>query len=368
MNVAALDLAFAEPERPSEVPPSAEWDFESGTWVVGHRDAVGELHGELQVYAADGALQLEQHFVHGKRHGSFRRFHATGTLAQAGRYLDGLLDGFSVSYSAGHDFASIRECCIPPATRVLKQEHRRGVPLVEAFYAADGSVILAEGGVTRELREREDDVLLVNYDFWPSLESFPIVEGDVVSVAQSLQSLRDAIVRAAQRLATYRAALRRRAPELVPPDVSMLVSQPLPLRRQSVSVPGSDIPALIDEEPVVRDQTPRELALRARLEWSTLCWLCWAAGLDRVALPTRLEPRLELYAALLHASSRVAALDGAELALETSGHFHGLDETWLPGSALAHLADHYREIRAVLLFVSDGGCVSPWQDDLGRAP
>ena len=28
MNGAALDLAFTEPERPSEVPHSAEWDFE----------------------------------------------------------------------------------------------------------------------------------------------------------------------------------------------------------------------------------------------------------------------------------------------------------------------------------------------------
>jgi hypothetical protein len=367
MNVAALDLAFSEPDRPPSVPVSAEWDFESGTWVLGRRDAAGELQGELRVYAADGTPQLEQHYRRGKRHGSFRRFHRSGALAQAGRYFEGLLDGFSISYSDGDDSESIRECCIPAAARTLRQEHRRGVPLVEAFYAADGSVIVAEGGVAHELREREDDVLLSAYDFWPAREAFAVVEGDVVSVAQPLQALRDAIVRAGQRLAAYRAALRRKAPELVPPDVSALVKQPLPLRRQSVVLPGSEMLALIDEEPSVRDRTPQELALKARLEWTTLCWLCWAAGLDRIALPERLTPRPELYAALLHASSRVAALDGAELSLEAYGHFHGLDETCLPASALSHLADHYREIRAVLLFVSDAECVSPWQDDLGRA-
>ncbi len=108
------------------------------------------------------------------------------------------------------------------------------------------------------------------------------------------------------------------------------------------------------------------LTAQARIEWTLLCWLCWAAGCSRVELPTQLAPRPELYAALVHASARQAALTGHELAPEVRGHFHGLDETLLPASALEHLAEHYRELRAALLFASDPECQSPWQDDLGR--
>jgi len=112
----------------------------------------------------------------------------------------------------------------------------------------------------------------------------------------------------------------------------------------------------------------RDLRAQLRIEWTALCWLCWAVGLDRVGLPTRIDSRPKLHAALLWASARQAALTGHELKPSARDHFHGLDETRLPASALAHLAAHYREIRAVLLFASDAECQSLWQDDLGREP
>lgn len=362
MQGAKLD----EPDRAPGVPASAVWDFESQAWVLGRRDERGELHGLVRFFSDQGKLVLEQELRHGQRHGAFRRFHGSGELAQAGRYFRGALDGLSLSHSEGDDEDSIRDCCVPHGARLLRQEFRHGAPLAESFHAADGSLISLEGE-RYELREREDDVLLMHYGFWPSYEMLPGEVEQVACVAQPFDALRDAIIRAAQRVSAYRAELLISAPALAPPDVSRLTTD-LPLRQLCFAVAGSEQPVVVDERPNLTNLTPRELALGARVEWSALCWLCWAAGLERIALPEHLTSRPELSAALLHASARIAALIGPEPALDSSGHFHGLDETHLPASALAHLAEHYVEIRAVLLFASDPECVSAWQDDLGRAP
>ncbi len=346
------------PARPPGVPALAAWDFAEQAWVQEERDAHGERHGLLRVFAEYGAELLVQHYREGRRHGPFERFYPSGKLAQVGRYFDDYLDGLTVSFSEGDESHSIRTCCLPPGTRVLKQEHRRGQLLAEAFFDSSGAQLFdSTPGAEGELREREGDVWLLSFGFWPARERLPILRGEeAVSVAQPLSELRSAIVRAAQRVEACSA---------VTPDVSALTREALPLRQLSVALEEGETPVLVDEEPRLDGLTPEQLAGRAGVEWTALCWLCWAAGLDTIGLPERIEPRPELRSALVHASARVEAL---ELGLpEASVCFHGLDETSLPASALARLAAHYREIRAVLLFAIDGECVSPWQDDLGRS-
>ncbi|MEI9942066.1 MAG: hypothetical protein WDO69_33040 [Pseudomonadota bacterium] len=370
-----------EPElsnlRPSNVPLNARWFFDSEEWLFCERDADGELHGSVRTYREDGTPWLEFEFRHGKRHGPFRRFYASGHVAQAGRYFDDLLDGLLVVRSDGENTYSIRPCCIPEAARVMKQEHRRGQLLAEIFEDEQGQRLAdAEGvpganGWPEPLREREDDVLAFGFDFWPGRESFAgASEADQASVEQSLPAVRQAIQRSAQRLLAFRRELLNRGVSLVPPDISRLIADfGLSLRRFSFETEYDDgkVTVSVDETPVLSGST-RELCTRARLEWTALCWLCWAVGLDQIALPERLESHEDLYAALVSASERQAGLTGHDLKPSAAPHFHGLDETRLPASALAHLADHYREIRAVLLFLSDAECQSPWQDDLGRAP
>ena len=46
----------------------------------------------------------------------------------------------------------------------------------------------------------------------------------------------------------------------------------------------------VDETLAVADRNVPALMRLCRSHWSALCWLCWSAGLDRVALPTTLEP------------------------------------------------------------------------------
>lgn len=365
MRMVAIESNLGEPARPAAVPRDARWDFTQQGWVLASTDDGGELQGTVRFYFAEGALALEQDYRHGRRHGVFRRFHRSGALAQEGRYFDDALDGLSISHSVGDDPDSLRECCVPSGARTLKQEYRSGVPLAEAFFDVDGARIEGEEPA-QELRERQDDVLAPAFEFWPGRESIPHHGGESVMVAQPLSVLRETITRAAQRLAAYRTVLLEAAPELAPPDVAPLVPVALPLRRLHLEPAGAE-PVTVDEEPRLDTAPVRAIALSARLEWTALCWLCWAAGQDEVTLPAALTPPPELYAALLHASARATALRCHE-DLRESGAFHGLDETVLPGSALRHLADHYREIRAVLLFVSDPECLSLWQDDLGREP
>jgi len=370
-----------EPElsrmRPRNVPFNARWFFDSEEWIFCERDVAGELHGSVRTYREDGTPWLEYEFRHGKRQGAFRRYYPSGRVAQEGRYFDDLLDGLVVFRSDGENAYSIRECCIPDAARVMKQEHRRGQLLAEIFEDERGRRIEFDGARKgtawlEPLREREDDLLSLAYDFWPAREPLPAVvesEAGEVRVEQTLPAVRDAIQRSALRLSAFRRELLQREVASVPPDISALIQDcTLALRCFSFETDGEDgrVTVRVDEHPAP-SRSVRESCLQARLEWSMLCWLCWAVGLDEIALPERVESRPDLYAALMLASERQAALTGHDLRPSAASHFHGLDETPLPASALARLADQYREIRAALLFLSDGECQSPWQDDLGRA-
>ena len=374
-SVAQLELGR---ERPSNVPPNAGWFFHSEEWLFCERDAHGELHGSVRTYREDGTPWLEYEYRHGKRHGPFRRYHASGQVAQEGRYFDDLLDGLVSFRSDGENTSSIRECCIPASTRVMRQEHRRGQLLAETYENERGQVleepaIGAPGakGWPEPLCEREHQVFSFAFDFWPAREPLSsTLELAKMSVEQPVLAVRQAMRRSAQRLLVLRRELMRHGMSSDSADVSPLLTEPeLPLRRFAFETDG-DVGKLTVhvDETIAPSQSPRELWVRMRLEWTALCWLSWGVGLDELALPERVEPRPELHAALLMASQRQSVLTGHDLKPSSAQHFHGLDETLLPASALSLIADHYREIRAVLLFLVDVECQSPWQDDLGRTP
>jgi hypothetical protein len=361
----------AAPPRPSTVPGEARWFFDAQEWLSCKRDENGELHGSLRSYRADGTPWLEYEYRHGQRHGPFRRFHTSGQVGQAGRYFDDLLDGLLSVFSDGEDTYTIRECCIAPGTRVMKQEHRRGKLLAESFYAADGTRLFDPNATSpvsawpEPLREREGDWFWVAFDFWPSREPLVVADPDAARVEQSLPALCAAISRAAQRVQVCRVELISRGETQIPPHVSLLIADDA-LRRFSFTSEEGE-PVNVDETLAVQGLSTHELALTTRIEWTALCWLCWAAGLDKIAIPTQITARPQLYAALIIVSERDAALSGNDPRPSSEPHFHSLDETLFPASTLTHLAAHYREIRAVLLFASDPECQSPWQDDLGRS-
>lgn len=362
------------PIRPGNVPAQAEWYFDSREWVLCARDAQGELHGALRAYREDGSPSLEFEYLHGKRQGPFRRFYRSGKLAQKGRYFDDVPDGLLSVYSDGDSAHTIRECCILDAARVMKQEYRRGQLLAESFYDGRGELLpCAEGafgadGWPQPLRERELDPLLSAFAFWPAIEVLPAATPEQpVVVEQSLSALREAIQRAALRLHLMRVELIARGATHLPPDVSALAERAPLLRRYTfTTVDGEGSLSVEVDETLSVAGSLVDLQVRAQLEWTLLSSLCWAAGSSQVELPEQITVRPELYAALLHASQRIEALSGHELAPDEAAHFHGLNERFLPASALELLASHYCELRAALLFDTDPECQSPWQDDLGR--
>lgn len=89
-------------ERPAGV-PAATWRSPKGPeWVLGPKDADGELHGEVRHWRADGTLCSVSHRRHGQPHGSFERFHATGEISQTGSYEAGKLHGLRTFFAASH--------------------------------------------------------------------------------------------------------------------------------------------------------------------------------------------------------------------------------------------------------------------------
>jgi hypothetical protein len=184
----------------------ARWFFDAQEWLSCERDERDELRGSLRSYRAAGTPWLECEYRHGQRHGPFRRFYASGQLAQEGRYFDDFLDGLLSVFSEGDDGYSIRECCIAPGKRVMKQEHRRGKLLAQSFYAADGARLFDPNATSpvvswpEPLREREGDWLGGAFDFWPSREPLVVADPDAAHVEQPLPALRAAINRAAQRV------------------------------------------------------------------------------------------------------------------------------------------------------------------------
>lgn len=251
---------------------------------------------------------------------------------------------------------------------------------------------LADGGAP----DGEDDrarflldyarVLFPTFDFWPAREPpSTFYDGLPEAPAQGLEAIRSTVRKYAARLTRIRAAMKDRLggvePPWIVPDLSGLVDgAPVELERYSFSVDEEE--AGPDGEPIAQIEVDETLALEgreltallrlARAEWSALTWLCWSAGLDRVALPERLAPPREFGVAAGMSSQRLwrcrdkVHLDGAEAreAAIPGFHWEGMEIDPMP-AALARIAEgEYAEMQAVFHWLADARNRSPWQDNL----
>jgi hypothetical protein len=132
----------------------------------------------------------------------------------------------------------------------------------------------------------------------------------------------------------------------------------------------------VDEQLVLEPATSLPTLLRlARREWAGLCWLCWSAGLERVALPTELHAPAAFGAAAGMSIERLwrcrdKLITGGLRAL-TKGVpgfvWEGLEIDLVPAVLAEIAADEHLEMRAVFYWLCDAGVQSPWQSNL-RAP
>jgi hypothetical protein len=213
-------------------------------------------------------------------------------------------------------------------------------------------------------------------------------------VDQPLEKVVAAIQKYATRLGVLRAAVSARLPEgqsppwLPPALPALLPDGPVALETwefEEIVEPEEDDPeapepeptlVTVDERVTVDDAASLPALMRqARRDWVGLCWLCWAAGLERVALPAALEPPEDLGAAAGMSIERLwrcrDKLITGGLRAMTQGVpgfvWEGIEIDLLPGILAEIAADEYREMRAVFFWLCDQGVQSMWQDNLRAA-
>jgi hypothetical protein len=264
---------------------------------------------------------------------------------------------------------------------------------------AEAAALPPDQAETRSFLEAYARVIFCAYPFAPAgLElrtAFPDVpEGP----EQPLEKVRAQLAKYATRLALVRDAVRARlppnaAPDWLPPDPSALLPDgPAALEtwefeeviEDDEAEPDPEAPAAepeaklvtVDERLVLDASLPLPTLLRqARLEWAGLCWMCWAVGLDRVALPEAVAPPADFGQAAGLSIERLwrcrDRLVTGGLRAMTQGvpgfAWEGIEIDVLPVVLAEIAADEYREMRAVFYWLCDEGVQSPWQDNV-RTP
>lgn len=238
------------------------------------------------------------------------------------------------------------------------------------------------------------------FEFWPARVTLDLEPNPELpdQVAQPLPRLHGAIQKSALRLGRIRQALVFAAadahslgtnagppppePSWLPPDLSSLLTEPWPeLERyefvdSSATEDGNPSPDddLVKVDEIVETDGLGVTALMrlARVEWTCLCWLCWGAGLERIALPDLMRPPAAFARALSKAFFQVFRVQDSRatrgLRSKARGlpaaHWEGLNVDALEPSFIDLAFLEAREMRAVLYWLGDAECRSLWQDDL----
>jgi hypothetical protein len=224
------------------------------------------------------------------------------------------------------------------------------------------------------------------YEFEPLKHSFERLEEAVeLQVAQPLEAVLQVARVYATRLAHMRRELSRfnaeERPWSPPLLQSFLNEGPATLRKEPVTIEDQNDEGQIEETIVQIDETLELSHLgvsgiirRARADWQGLCWLLWAVGLDEVAEPQEVVSRETYPQALALLVQRAWRARDQVVTSGLRSMTQGVpDFAWegrfvseLPASLVDVCVDEWIEGRAVLLWLSNEGNVSPFQDDLRR--
>jgi hypothetical protein len=246
-------------------------------------------------------------------------------------------------------------------------------------------------------------VLFTRYPFAPAGQEIRTAFPDVPEgPEQPLEKVRAQIAKYATRLGLVRAAVLARlpagtSPAWLPPDPrALLPDGPSPLETwefEEVITDDDDEPeaegssgepaaepeptlVTVDETlPIDATASLPALLRQARREWFGLCWMCWAVGLDRAALPERVAAPADFGQAAGLSIERLwrcrDRLVTGGLRAMTQGvpgfQWEGVEIDVLPLVLAEIAADEYREMRAVFYWLCDEGVQSPWQNNV-RTP
>ncbi|WP_437333126.1 hypothetical protein [Sorangium sp. So ce394] len=276
-----------------------------------------------------------------------------------------------------------RSTCITRALLRLDLGDTRGV-------LEDADRIEPEAPAVAEHLRTVVRVLFAALDFWPARQAIDPVPGDAsveVEVGQPIEQVRQKIQVYATRLMRLREAVQRGLSGAepcpwLPPDLSHLLPEgPVELARTEATLTeetenGVETVELTVDETLDPGALPVSLLMRrVRAEWAALCWLCWSAGLDRVALPERIAHRPDFTAAVNMALSRCfRARDQRQtggLVSRARGvpgfvwEGHAIDE--LDPTLAAIAADETFEVRCLFAWLLFPENLSPFQSDIRAA-
>jgi antitoxin component YwqK of YwqJK toxin-antitoxin module len=257
--------------------------------------------------------------------------------------------------------------------------------------AADARSLPEDWEEQRKLLLDYARVVFPVFDFWPARTAVETTFQDAPSEpAQTLDAIRAVVAKYATRIGLVRAEVVRRmggdapAPGAawLPPDLgALLPAGPVALGawrfQQSFEAEEPGAPAVVeeiavDEAPALKGQSIPALLRLARGDWASLCWLCWSAGLDRVALPETLSPPASFGAAAAMSVERTwrcrDRLTSGGLVAMSRGvpgfEWEGLPIDLMPRILAEIVTEEMVETRALYSWLIDATAESPWQNDL----
>ncbi|WP_437586336.1 toxin-antitoxin system YwqK family antitoxin [Sorangium sp. So ce1000] len=233
-------------------------------------------------------------------------------------------------------------------------------------------------------------LLFPEFAFWPTRQAIDPVPGDAsdtFELGQPIEQVREKIQLYATRLLRLREAVQRSLPGAepcawLPPDLSRLLPDgPVELARTAATLTeetenGVETVELTVDETLDTGALPVSLLMRrARAEWAALCWLCWSAGLDRVALPERIAHRPDFTAAVNTSLTRWFRardqLQSGGLISRARGVpgfiWEGHDIDQLDPALTAIAIDEYFEMRCLFVWLLFRENISPFQSDIRAA-
>lgn len=134
------------PERPASVPEAAWWDPADREWVLGSKDADGELHGQVSYWRPDGTLCCQCDFEGGQPHGKSTRFHESGEVSQTCTFARGELHGTRSWFSIeGPTTENTRPPGVPETVMRSEMDYDMGDVTAVRHFDGEGRRLSADG-------------------------------------------------------------------------------------------------------------------------------------------------------------------------------------------------------------------------------
>lgn len=262
---------------------------------------------------------------------------------------------------------------------------------------ADAEVVAGESADAAASLRSYAAIVFRGLDEWPGRTvpaPDPELAGVALEIGHPVDEIRHAIGVYATRIEQARAAVRAvagaEAVAWVPTDLSSLLPDgPAALRRDTIECePDPDAPPPttetgeaapetieIDEQLATEGAGVPSLLATIHADWAALSWLCWAVGLDRVALPDAVSAPAELATAMqliVHRTWRIKdRLATGSLLSRSRGipgfDWQGVDIDELPRRLAEMATAEYVAVRSMFLWLVSPDALSPYQDDLRDA-